>query len=88
MWSVDGQLVVSGSMDCTIRVWRALTGVAVAVCHTGLSIQRVLLTDNKQTIVALGGDMISPKLVLLHVTRTRQPHNNISGGGGRLINDC
>jgi len=71
VWSSDGELVVSGSMDCTIRVWRALTGVALAVCDTGLSIQRVLLADNKQTIVALGGDVISPKLVMLQVTRTR-----------------
>jgi len=72
VWSTDGELVVSGSMDCTIRVWRAVSGVALAVCDTGLIIQRVLLADNKQTIVALGGDVIAPKLVMLHVTRTRQ----------------
>ena len=58
-------------MDCTIRVWRALTGVALAVCDTGLTVQRLLLADNKQTIVALGGDVIAPKLVMLHVTRAR-----------------
>ena len=71
MWSKDGELVVSGSMDCTIRVWRPLTGLALAVCDTGLMIQRVLIADDKQTIVALGGDVIAPKLVMLHVTRTR-----------------
>ena len=71
VWSTDGELVVSGSLDCTIRVWRALTGVALAVCDTGLTVQRVLMADNKQTIVALGGDVIAPKLVMLHVTRTR-----------------
>jgi len=71
VWSADGELVISGSMDCTIRVWRPLTGLALAVCHTGLMIQRVLMAANKQTIVALGGDVIAPKLVMLHVTRTR-----------------
>jgi len=72
VWSADGELVVSGSMDLTIRVWRPLAGVALAVCDTGLTLQRVLIADNKQTIVALGGDVIMPKLVMLHVTRTRQ----------------
>jgi len=58
-------------MDCTIRVWRALTGVALAVCDTGLTVHCVLLADNKQTIVALGGDVVAPKLIMLNVTRTR-----------------
>jgi len=71
VWSTDGELVVSGSVDCTIRVWRALAGIALAVCDTGLPVQRVLLADNKQTIVALGGDVMEPKLVMLNVTRTR-----------------
>jgi len=70
-WFADGDLVVSGSMDCTIRVWRALTGVALAVCDTGLTVHCVLLADNKQTIVALGGDVVAPKLIMLNVTRTR-----------------
>jgi len=72
VWSTDGELAVSGSVDCSIRVWRALSGVALAVCDTGLTVQRVLLADNKQTIVALGGDVMTPKLVMLNVTRTRQ----------------
>lgn len=72
MWSTDGELVVSGSLDCTIRVWRALTGVALAVCDSGLGVQRVVIADNKQTIVALAGDAMAPKLIMLHVTRTRQ----------------
>jgi len=71
VWSTDGELVISGSMDCTIRVWRPLTGLALAVCDAGLTLQRVLVADNKQTIVALAGDVIAPKLVMLHVTRTR-----------------
>jgi len=71
VWSTDGELVVSGSVDCTIRVWRPLIGVTLAVCDTGLTVQRVLLTDNKQTIVAFGGDVVAPKLVMLHVSRTR-----------------
>ena len=74
VWSADGELVVSGSVDCTIRVWRAMSGVALAVCDSGLPVQRVLIADNKQTIVALGGEVIAPKLIMLHVTRTRHAH--------------
>jgi len=71
VWSTDGELVVSGSVDCTIRVWRPLPGLALAVCETpGLSVQRVLIADDKRTIVAVAGHCVSPKLVMLHVTRT------------------
>jgi len=73
VWSVDGELLMSGSVDCTIRVWRAVSGLALAVCETGLSVQRVIISDNKQTIAAISGDCTAaPKLVMLHVTRTHR----------------
>ena len=75
MWSADGELAVSGSLDCTIRVWRALAGLAVAVCDCGgLAVHRVLMADDKRTLAALAGDTSAPKLVLLHVTRTSRHH--------------
>jgi hypothetical protein len=67
-FSGDGELIVSGSADGTIRVWRLLGETALAVCETGVDVHRVLISEDKQTVVAVGN---RSKLIMLHLSRTR-----------------
>jgi len=58
---------VSGSRDRTIRLWRMQDGVAVAAINAGVDVFRVLLSNNKKTIVALADRGASRKLIMLKV---------------------
>lgn len=75
MWcctiSNDNELLVSGSRDCTIRLWRADDGQQVAAIDAGMDVFRVLLSNNKKTIVALADKAASRKLIMLKVVRTK-----------------
>lgn len=75
MWcctiSNDNELVVSGSRDCTIRLWRTEDGQPMAAIDAGMDVFKVLLSNNKQTIVALADRAASRKLVMLKVVRNR-----------------
>ncbi|ESO09508.1 hypothetical protein HELRODRAFT_109714 [Helobdella robusta] len=78
--SNDNELVVSGSRDQTIRLWRVEDGGLMASIQTGIDIFRVMLSNNKKTVVALADKFGARKLVMLQVVRTKIKS---SGGGSR-----
>jgi WD40 repeat protein len=69
--SNDNELVVSGSRDHTIRMWRMSDGAAVAAIDAGVDIFRVLISNNKKTVVALADKFAARKLVMLQVVRSK-----------------
>jgi WD40 repeat protein len=79
--SNDTELIVSGSRDRTIRLWRASDGVAVAAINAGVDVFKVLLSNNKKTIVALADRAASRKLIMLKVVRNKTRTISRSGGG-------
>ena len=72
MWccalSNDNELAVSGSRDHTIRMWRVADGTAVAAIDAGVDVFRVLISNNKKTVVALADKFGARKLIMLQVT--------------------
>jgi len=69
--SNDGELVVSGSRDRTIRLWRVRDGVQVAAVNAGVDVFGVLLSNDQRTIVALADRLGARKLVMLRVVRSK-----------------
>lgn len=69
--SNDNELVVSGSRDCTIRLWRLDDGVPVAAIDAGVDVFKVLLSNNKKTVVALADKYGARKLIMLQIVRTK-----------------
>ena len=69
--SNDGEVVVSGSRDRTIRLWRASDGSEAAAVSAGVDVFRVLLSDDQRTIVALADRRGARKLIMLRVVRTK-----------------
>ena len=69
--SNDGELVVSGSRDRTIRLWRVSDGTQAAAINAGVDVFRVLLSNDQRTIVALADRLGARKLVMLRVVRTK-----------------
>jgi WD40 repeat protein len=65
--SSDHSLVVSGSRDGTIRLWRAKGGNQISGFHAGMDIFSVQISDDKTSIVALGDKYHSRKLIILQV---------------------
>jgi len=69
--SNDNELVASGSRDRTIRLWRSTDGHQVAAINAGVDVFRVLLSNNKQTVVALADKMAARKLIMLQIVRSK-----------------
>ena len=69
--SPDNEVVVSGSRDGTIRLWRLRRGAEICAYPTGVDIFFVTMSHDKGTIVALGDKFGSRKLIMLQVVRTR-----------------
>ena len=69
--SSDSELVVSGSRDSTIRLWRVHDGVQVAAIDAGVDVFRVLVSNDARTIVALADRLGTRKLVMLRVIRDK-----------------
>jgi len=69
--SSDGELLVSGSRDRSIRLWRVSDGTQAAAISTGVDVFRVLLSSDQRTIVALADRLRAHKLVMLRVVRTK-----------------
>jgi len=67
--SNDGELVVSGSRDGTIRLWRVRDGVEAAALNAGVDVFRVLLSNDQRTVVALADRSGARKLLMLRVVR-------------------
>ena len=70
-FSYDSELIASGSMDCTIRLWRSQDGLPVAVFPAGVDVFKVLVSNNKRTVVALGDRSASRKLIMLQIVRSK-----------------
>jgi len=66
--SNDNELAVSGSRDHTIRMWRVADGSPVAAIDAGVDVFRVLISNNKKTVVALADKFAARKLIMLQVT--------------------
>lgn len=75
MWCVaispDNEIVVSGSRDGSIRLWRLKTGSEICAFSTGVDIFYVTMSHDKGTIVALGDKFGARKLIMLQVVRTK-----------------
>jgi WD40 repeat protein len=65
--SKDGELVVSGSRDRTIRLWRVVNGSLVCTFNCNVDVFQVQMTSDKRTIVALGDRDVSRMLIMLKV---------------------
>jgi len=76
--SNDCELVVSGSRDRTIRLWRVRDGIQAAAINAGVDVFRVLLSNDQRTIVALADRLGARKLVMLRVLRSKMR----TGSGG------
>ena len=63
-------MAVSGSRDHTIRMWRVSDGSAVAAIDAGVDVFRVLISNNKKTVVALADKFGARKLIMLQVPVT------------------
>lgn len=69
--SSDNEIVVSGSADGTIRLWRMKNGTEMCVFNCGVDIFNVNMSRDKGTIVALGDKFGARKLIMLQVVRTK-----------------
>lgn len=52
-------------------MWRMSDGTAVAAIDAGVDIFRVLISNNKKTVVALADKFAARKLIMLQVMRTK-----------------
>lgn len=78
--SNDSELVVTGSRDRTIRLWRVRDGSQAAAIGAGVDVFRVVLSNDQRTIVALADRLGARKLVMLRVLRGKL---RTSSGGSR-----
>ena len=62
---------MSGSRDNTIRLWRLENGSPVAAINAGVDVFKVLLSNNKKTVVALADKYAARKLIMLQVVRSK-----------------
>jgi len=69
--SNDGELLVSGSRDRTVRLWRVGDGTQAAVISVGVDVFRVLLSTDQRTVVALADRHGARKLMMLRIVRTK-----------------
>jgi len=54
-----------------MRLWRLDDGVPVAAIDAGVDVFKVLLSNNKKTVVALADKYGARKLVMLQIVRTK-----------------
>ena len=69
--SSDNELIVSGSRDGAIRLWRMRTGNPVCCYNTGIDIFKLKISSDSRTIVALGDREAARKLIMLQIVRRR-----------------
>jgi len=52
-------------------MWRVSDGTAVAAIDAGVDVFRVLISNNKKTVVALADKFAARKLIMLQVVRRK-----------------
>jgi len=52
-------------------MWRVADGTPVAAIDAGVDVFRVLISNNKKTVVALGDKFAARKLIMLQVVRRK-----------------
>ena len=69
--SSDNEIVVSGSQDGSIRLWRLHNGDSICAYNTGADVFKVKISKNSRTVVALGDKMQARKLIMLQIVRRK-----------------
>ncbi|VEL43145.1 unnamed protein product [Protopolystoma xenopodis] len=69
--SRDNEVVVSGSWDGSIRVWRLRDGNQMCWFTSNIEILQVKISNDKRAIVALGERSEHRKLIMLQIVRNR-----------------
>ncbi|CAD5125830.1 DgyrCDS14032 [Dimorphilus gyrociliatus] len=69
--SSDGDWIVSGGRDGTVRLWKLATGNPICFWKCAVDVFSVKLSPDKQVLCALGDKFGARKLVLLRVVHTR-----------------
>ena len=69
--SQDNEILVSGSKDGYIRLWKLYDGSSVTTFFTGVDVFQVRMSKSKKTIVALGDKFGARKLIMLQIVRTK-----------------
>ena len=71
-------MVISGSRDGTIRLWRLNTGSQLCLFNTGVDIFSVKISADKRTLVALGDKYGARKIIMLRVVHTKTKSSGVS----------
>lgn len=88
--SCDSEMVVSGSWDGSIRVWRMKDGSQMCIFTSNIEVLQVKLSRDKRAIVGLGERNGHRKLIMMQIVRSRTCAPAVytrmaspgSGGGG------
>ena len=69
--SSDNEIVVSGSRDGNIRLWKLRTAQEICAFNAGVDVFYITMSQDKGTIVALGDKFGARKLIMLQVVRSK-----------------
>jgi len=70
-FSVDRELLVSGSRDGSIRVWRVRDGSQLCWFTSNIAVLCARISDAKNVLVALGDKLGRRKLIMMQIVRAR-----------------
>lgn len=83
--SLDSEVVVTGSWDGSIRVWRVRDGNQMCWFTSNIEILQVKISNDKRALVALGERSGHRKLIMLQVLRNRtRTTTNLRTAGSRI----
>lgn len=84
--SRDSEIVVSGSWDGSIRVWRLRDGNQICWFSSNIEILQVKISNDKQSLVALGERNDHRKLITLRVVRKHvRTTTSVRPAGSRIL---
>jgi len=66
-------MIGSASCDHTIRLWRSRDGRSMCSFKTGVDVFKLLISDNRATVAALGDEHSTRKLIMLQILRSTRP---------------
>ena len=68
-FSLDQEILVSGSRDGSIRLWRVRDGSQMCWFTSNIAVLCARITDPKNALVALGDKQGRRKLILMQIVR-------------------